>query len=91
MNMWGFTPDYFTYAAAYFAEFLRDNAGDLQCECYIPSVVNALIKAGKVRVKALPTTSEWFGITYAAEREGVRAKIKALVEAGEYPNKLFER
>lgn len=35
------------------------------------------------------TTSKWFGVTYAADRQGVVDKILALVDAGEYPAKLF--
>ena len=35
------------------------------------------------------TTSKWFGVTYAADRQGVVDKIQALVDAGEYPSKLF--
>lgn len=41
------------------------------------------------RVKVLDTTSKWFGVTYAADRQGVVDKIQALVDAGEYPDKLF--
>jgi hypothetical protein len=89
MNMWGFTPDYFKYSEEYFVEFLRTNAGNLKSEYFIPLMVNELITKGKVKVKVLDTTSKWFGVTYAADRQGVVDKIKALVDAGEYPEKLF--
>ena len=48
-----------------------------------------LITEGTARVKVLDTTSKWFGVTYAADRQGVVDKIQALVDAGEYPSKLF--
>ena len=89
MNMWGFTPDYFSYSEEYFKEFLTANIGNLKSEYYIPLMVNKLIKEGTATVKVLDTTSKWFGVTYAADRQGVVDKIKALVDAGEYPNKLF--
>lgn len=89
MNMWGFTPDYFKYSEDYFAEFLTANAANLRSEYYIPLMVNELITGGKAKVKVLDTTSRWFGVTYAADREGVVNKIKALIDAGEYPGKLF--
>ncbi|MDR1344421.1 MAG: nucleotidyltransferase [Tannerellaceae bacterium] len=89
MNMWGFTPDYFKYSEKYFVEFLKTNAGNLKSEYFIPLMVNELITKGQAKVKVLDTTSRWFGVTYAADRQGVVDKIKALVDAGEYPEKLF--
>ena len=89
MNMWGFTPDYFKYSEDYFAEFLKANISNLKCEYFIPLMVNELITKGKATVKVLDTTSKWFGVTYAADRQGVVDKIQALVNAGEYPEKLF--
>lgn len=89
MNMWGFTPDYFAHSEEYFKEFLRANAGNLKAEYFIPLMVNKLITEGTATVKVLDTTAKWFGVTYAADRQGVVDKIQALVDAGEYPNKLF--
>lgn len=89
MNMWGFTLDYFQYSEDYFVEFLKQNIGNLKCEYFIPLLVNDLITKGVATVKVLDTTSKWFGVTYAADRQSVVDKIQALVDAGEYPNKLF--
>jgi dTDP-glucose pyrophosphorylase len=89
MNMWGFTPDYFTYSEDYFVNFLQENRANLKSEYFIPLMVNELITKGKANVKVLDTTSKWFGVTYADDRQGVVDKIKALVDAGEYPGKLF--
>lgn len=89
MNMWGFTPDYFKYSETYFADFLKANAANLKSEYYIPLMVNELITRGKAKVKVLETTSKWFGVTYAADRQSVVDKIRTLVDAGEYPKKLF--
>ncbi|MDF9830333.1 nucleotidyltransferase [Parabacteroides sp. PF5-6] len=89
MNMWGFTPDYFQYSEDFFVNFLKTNAGNLKSEYFIPLMVNELITNGTAKVKVLDTTSKWFGVTYAADRQGVVDKIQALVDAGEYPAKLF--
>ena len=40
-------------------------------------------------VKVLDTTSRWFGVTYAADRQSVVDKFKALADSGEYPSPLF--
>ena len=89
MNMWGFTPDYFDYSEEYFKEFLRENMGNLKSEYFIPLMVNELVTKNTARVKVLDTTAKWFGVTYADDRQGVVDKIQALIDAGEYPEKLF--
>lgn len=91
MNVWGFTPDYFQHSEAYFKEFLSDpkNMQNLKAEFFIPLMVNKLINEKTATVKVLDTTSHWFGVTYAADRQGVVDKIQALIDKGEYPAKLF--
>ena len=89
MNMWGFTPEYFVHSEKYFVDFLKENIDKPKSEFFIPLVVNELITKGIATVKVLDTTAKWFGVTYAADRQGVVDKIQALVDAGEYPNKLF--
>lgn len=91
MNMWGFTPDYFEYSDEYFKEFLSDtkNMENLKAEFFIPLVVNNLIHEGTATVKVLDTTSKWFGVTYAADRQATVDRIQKLIEEGVYPNRLF--
>lgn len=89
MNMWGFTPDYFEHSENFFADFLKKNLNNEKSEYFIPLVVNQLIKDNTAKVKVLDTTSKWFGVTYADDRQGVVDKIQALIDAGEYPEKLF--
>ena len=91
MNVWGFTPDYFEYSEEYFKEFLANpkNMTNLKAEFFIPLMVNKLIGEGTATVKVLDTTSKWFGVTYAADRQGVVDRIQRLVDEGVYPNKLF--
>ena len=53
-------------------------------------MVNHLITTGKARVKVLDTTSSWFGVTYAEDKPAVKASLRALMESGEYPEKLWK-
>ena len=91
MNMWGFTPDYFQHSEEYFKEFLGNpkNMENPKAEFFIPLMVNKLINEGTATVEVLDTTSKWFGVTYPEDRQSVVDKIQALVDAGEYPAKLF--
>ena len=91
MNFWGFTPDYFAYSQEFFKTFLSDpkNMENLKSEFFIPLMVDKLIQDGVATCEVLDTTSKWFGVTYPEDRQSVVDKIQALVDAGEYPAKLF--
>lgn len=89
MNLWGFTPDYFDYSAREFNKFLAKYGDQPKSEFFIPSVVDKLVKGGEATVDVLTTTSRWFGVTYPEDRPTVVANLKALHEAGVYPEKLF--
>ncbi len=91
MNMWGFTPDYFVHSEEYFKEFLSDpkNMENLKAEFFIPLMVNKLINENTATVKVLDTTSKWFGVTYAADRQDTVDRIQQLINEGVYPEKLF--
>ena len=91
MNVWGFTPDYFAHSEAYFKEFLASPAtqANIKAEFFIPLMVNKLINEKTATVKVLDTTSKWFGVTYAADRQGVVDRIQGLVNEGVYPEHLF--
>lgn len=89
MNMWGFTPSIFGLLEERFRDFLERNGSDTGAEGYLPSAINELILAGRVRVKVLSTTDTWFGITYQKDRPQVVDRIGRLIEAGCYPQRLW--
>ena len=89
MNMWGFTPDFFDYSEKAFIEFLKEHGSELKSEFYIPTVVNDLIEAGDITLKVEPTSSKWFGVTYAADRPETVERFAELVKEGTYPTPLF--
>lgn len=89
MNMWGFTPDYFQHSDKLFKDFLQAKGQELKSEFYIPFAVNELIQARTATVKVLPTTSQWFGVTYQEDRPAVVARLKELHDTNVYPEKLF--
>jgi hypothetical protein len=62
---------------------------NLKAEFFIPLMVNKLTQDGTATVKVLDTTSKWFGVTYAADRQSTVDRIQQLVNEGVYPNKLF--
>ena len=90
MNMWGFTPDYFTKSEAIFKDFLDKYAQELKKEFYIPFAVDTIIKAGQGKCDVLSTPSRWFGVTYKEDRPAVVAKFQELADKGVYPSPLYK-
>ena len=89
MNMFGFTPTFFPAVERGFAEFLRRNAGNPKAEYYIPTVVDELIARGEARMSVLPSSGQWFGVTYREDRDSVVAALRELADNGTYPRPLW--
>ena len=91
MNMFGFTPDYFTHSERIFVEFLSqpESQTNLKREFFIAMAVNNVINSGEATMKVLTCNAQWFGVTYKEDKPDVEAKIRALIRAGEYPAKLW--
>lgn len=89
MNIWGFLPSYFTHAEDALRTFLRGTGDDLKSELYIPSVIDGLISSNLLRVKVVPSDSEWFGVTYKEDKPFVSAQITRLINMGVYPANLW--
>ena len=90
MNMWGFTPDYFTKSENIFVSFLEKNIGQLKSEFYIPYAIDSMIKDGTGRTEVLSTPSRWFGVTFQEDRPGVVAKFQEFADKGIYPTPLYK-
>lgn len=83
MNMWGLRPDFFGELDKAFSEFLK-TADVTKDEFFLPSVVDKLIKDGKIKVKVLESQDRWYGVTYKEDKESVVEAIKKLTEEGLY-------
>jgi len=88
MNFWGFTAEYLDQLEAHFVQFLKDKGQEMKSECYIPTVVDDLIRDERADCVVLDTSASWFGVTYPDDKPHVVASIAALVEAGDYPTPL---
>jgi hypothetical protein len=90
MNYLCFAPGFIGLAESLFNDFLEKQGQELKSEFYIPTVTKHFVQSGKGVVKVIPTSSQWFGVTYKEDAPGVQASINALVAAGEYPSSLWK-
>ena len=90
MNQMGFTPSVFKYFSEYFALFLEGEGNEPKAEFALPTALNEIIATGKEKVKILETDASWFGVTYRQDKPIVQERIRNLVIAGAYPEKLWD-
>lgn len=91
MNMFCFKKDIFKYLDDHLLEFFEKNKNDLsKCEYLIPESVYNMIDEGLVKVRVIPTTARWQGITYKEDKEKLVNEINKLIEKGEYPHNLWK-
>lgn len=89
MNFWCFDPAIFPYSENLFKEFLSENVAKPKSEFFIPIVADQFIKDGGV-IKVIPTTAQWFGVTYKEDAPEVKQSLDKLVKQGEYPEGLWK-
>lgn len=90
MNLWGFTPSFLRELDGMLAGFFTDKlpTDPMKAEFYLPSAVDALIRAGKATAKVLTTSARWFGVTYQEDKPTVQAALRQMTEDGAYPADL---
>lgn len=90
MNCWGFQAGIFDLTQKMFVEFVEKNIQNPSAEFYIALLVSELIKQDLGKVNIIGGGTTWFGVTYKEDKEEVSGKIRALVNAGEYPQRLWK-
>jgi len=88
MNFWGFDATVFPFLDRMFKQFLNEQINDPKAEFFIPLVGDSFIKE-KGTIKVIPTTAQWFGVTYKEDAPIVKKDINQLVNAGGYPEDLW--
>ncbi len=78
MNLWVFSTPFLKAAEAYFQQFLAEHGKELKSECYLPSLVDYLISGDQMECPVLPTSGQWFGVTYPEDRDAVCRQLAAL-------------
>ncbi len=91
MNFLLFTPSIFNYIEDGFPEFFDNNKDNLlTAEYLIPDVLSNLIKNNKASTKVIPTSANWYGVTYKEDTPRVKRAIQNLVDNHEYNDNLWD-
>ncbi len=89
MNFWCFDPTVFNHKERLFPQFLKENIHDIKSEFFIPLTADDFVKNGG-KIKVIPTSSQWFGVTYKEDAPNVKNNIDGLIATNEYPHSLWQ-
>ena len=78
MNFWAFDEQIFDDLEAGFSKFRRDHGNDSTAEYLLPSVVDELMRSGRLTVEVIPTSEAWVGVTNPDDLEVARHRIAEL-------------
>lgn len=89
MNCWAFAPQFFPALDRQWRAFIAARGGELKSEFYLPEAVSEQIARDGIDVRVLPTSAEWFGVTYREDKPRVQSALAALAARGDYPARLY--
>jgi dTDP-glucose pyrophosphorylase len=89
MNFFCFHPSVFDFAAKLFTVFPKENFDNIKAEFFIPIIADKFIREEGNVIKVVPTSAQWFGVTYKEDAPDVKKSLDDLINAGEYPTALW--
>ncbi|MBI3883178.1 MAG: nucleotidyltransferase [Sphingobacteriales bacterium] len=89
MNFWCFHETLFPVTKKLFHNFVEKNLANLKAEFFIPLIAEDFMDNQSGKIKVIPTSSQWFGVTYKEDAPTVRASVEELVASGQYPASLW--
>ena len=91
MNFWCFAEDFMGRIGTHFERFLNEEVAEnpLKAECYLPTVVSALLSEGKCDVQVIKTSDKWHGVTYKEDKPALTEAIREMKRDGLYPQSLW--
>ena len=87
MNMFGFGPSFLQELEDRFPLFLANEMpkNPAKKEFLLPMTVGFLLRENCARVKVLPTSDRWYGVTYAQDKLAVQEALREMIGKGMYP------
>lgn len=88
MNFWCYPRRFIEVLKIGFPIFLAKLNDPMKDEYLLPIIADQMLKEG-VEYSVLPTTSQWFGVTYKEDKPSVMYSIRQLVNEGVYKEDLY--
>jgi hypothetical protein len=90
MNFWCFDPALFELTEKLFLNFVQKNTANIKAEFFIPIIAEDFMENQDGHIRVIPTSSQWFGVTYKEDAPIVKASVDKLVADNVYPPALWQ-
>ncbi len=91
MNFWVCKPSIFDKIESEFRLFLKDEDRIANSELYLPITIQEMLQADEVAVKLVPSGGEWFGVTYASDKEKAMNNLQDKTDKNQYISPLWPK
>ena len=89
MNFWVCLPNIFDQIEADLRKFIENGENLEKGEVYLPFVIQEMLQEGSTEVDVIPAESDWFGVTYADDKQMAVGRLQEMVDNGDYRNPLW--
>lgn len=90
MNFWCFHQNLFNTTEKLFLDFVQANTHNIKAEFFIPLIAEDFMDNLGGHISVIPTSSQWFGVTYKEDAPIVKACVDKLVADNVYPALLWQ-
>ncbi|MCM4167703.1 UTP--glucose-1-phosphate uridylyltransferase [Arenibacter sp. H213] len=90
MNFWVCQPSIFSFITGYLTDFINNNDNIAKGEIYLPFAIKEMINQDLIDVDVLPSDSQWFGVTYASDKETAVSELQQMTAKNEYPSPIWD-
>lgn len=90
MNFWICRPSIFDKIESEFRIFLKNEDRIATGELYIPLMIQEMLQAKEIEVKCIPSGGDWFGVTYASDKETAMDSLQKKTKEGQYITPLWK-
>lgn len=90
MNFWVCRPSIFDKIESEFRIFLKDTDRIANSELYLPFMIQEMLQANEISVKCVPSGGDWFGVTYASDKEKAMKSLQDKTDKGQYVSPLWK-
>lgn len=90
MNFWICDPSFFKEIESHLIKFLSEKSNIEKGEIYIPLVIQDMIDKKNAKIRLTESSSSWFGVTYAEDKENAVQTLKDMTLNQKYPSPLWK-
>ncbi len=90
MNFWVCKPSIFDKIESEFRIFLKDEDRIANSELYLPITIQQMLQEGNASIKLVPSGGDWFGVTYASDKERAMKSLRQKTAESQYTSPLWQ-